>query len=288
MTAAAAVFDTRPCLLGEGPLWHPSLRRLFWFDIVEKRLLTQGPGGPHAWHFDRCVSAAGWIDDASLLIATETDLIRFDLGTGEARRLVAMEADNAATRSNDGRADPQGGFWIGTMGKHAEPGAGAIYRYFKGELRRLAGGITIPNAISFAPDGRSAYAADTATRTVWRIPLDTEGWPAGEWQVFLDHREAGLNPDGAVVDREGRFWCAEWGAGRVACYAPDGAFVQAFDLPAPQPSCPAFGGPDLRTLYVTTARQDMSLAALEAAPLSGQTFALDVPATGQAEHRVIL
>lgn len=283
-----AVFDDRPCILGEGPLWHPGRGQLFWFDIMGKRLMTRDASGPRDWLFDRHASAAGWVDDDTLLIATETDLCRFSLSTGQAAPLVALEADNPRTRSNDGRADPMGGFWIGTMGKAAEAGAGTLYRYWRGELRCLRKGITIPNATCFAPDGRTAYFADTADHIVWRITLDADGWPMGDWQVFLDHRDSGLNPDGAVVDADGHLIVAEWGASRVARYAPDRNLVEEIALPVPQPSCPALGGADRSTLYVTTARQGLSAAAFHAAPLSGQTFAIATGWRGQAEHRVIL
>jgi len=284
---SVAVFDDRACLLGEGPLWHPARKQLFWFDIMGRRLLSRGPeGAALSWSFDRHASAAGWCDDDTLLIATETDLIRFDLATGQEVRLVPLESDNPLTRSNDGRADPQGGFWIGTMGKRAEARAGALYRYHKGVLRQLRADITIPNAICFAPDGSLAHFADTALRIVWRVPLDAEGWPAGEWSVWLDHRESGIDPDGAVIDAQGRFWCAEWGAGRVACHDGAADLVDEIALPVPQPTCPAFGGPDLRTLFVTTARQGLPQDRIDRAPLSGQTLAIGTAVEGQAEHRV--
>jgi sugar lactone lactonase YvrE len=282
------VFDDRVCILGEGPLWHPTRQQLFWFDIMGKRLLTRDAEGPRAWAFDRHVSAAGWVDDETLLIASETDLIRFSLSDGRAEPIAALEADNPLTRSNDGRADPQGGFWIGTMGKRAEAGAGALYRFWRGEVRPVRDGLTIPNATSFTPDGRTAYFADTAAHVVWRIPLDADGWPAAAWEVFLDHRDSGINPDGAVVDAEGHLVVAEWGGARVARYAPTGELVEAFSLPVPQPTCPAFGGADLSILHVTTARQGLPGDEIDAAPLSGQTLKVDTGLTGQAEHRVIL
>jgi len=285
---SVVTFDDRACILGEGPLWHPERAQLFWFDIMGKRLLTRTEEGGKDWAFDRHVSAAGWVDRDTLLIATETDLIRFDLGTGRETRLVALEADNALTRSNDGRADPFGGFWIGTMGKHAEAGAGALYRFYKGELRCLRDGITIPNATCFAPDGSYACFADTDAHVVWRIALDVEGWPDGNWQIWLDHRESGINPDGAVIDAEGGFWCAEWGASRVACYGTDGELIEEINLGVPQPTCPAFGGADLSTLYITSARQGLPTDDLVGAPRSGMTLATDLGAKGQAEHRVIL
>ena len=278
------IFSDTRCALGEGPLWHPERRSLFWFDILGHRLYERGAGAQTVWQFDEHVSAAGWVDADTLLMASETGLYRFDIATGARDLVVALEAGNAATRSNDGRADPQGGFWIGTMGKAAEPGAGAIYRYHRGALRLLFPEITIPNAICFAPGGGLAYFCDTTEGVIRRVALDAEGWPSGASEVFIDLRGEGLNPDGAVVDAQGNLWNAQWGASRVACYDTRGRFVTAIGFPAGQTSCPAFGGTDLATLYVTS-------AAHEAGPgdsLAGATFSAVVSTQGQREHRVIL
>ena len=267
----AEVFDARSCFLGEGPLWHPLRRELFWFDIIGKRLLSRRDAQQSEWQFDEHVSAAGWIDEDHLIIASETGLWRFDIPTGDRHLLVALEADNPVTRSNDGRADPFGGFWIGTMGKRAEPGAGAIYRFFRGEVRRLVDGISISNSICFAPDGACAYYADTARQKVWRVGLDTDGWPVGTPALYLDLEPEGLWPDGAITDAEGGFWNAQWGAGRIARYLPDGRFDRSIAVPAPHVTCPAFAG---GRLIATSAREGLSADALDAAPLSGQVFDL--------------
>lgn len=278
------IFDHTPCELGEGPLWHPERGALFWFDVLNKRM--HGEGRVRA--FPEYASAAGWIDRDRLLVATETRLLVLDLETGAERTLAPLEADDPRTRSNDGRADPLGGFWIGTMGKRAEPGAGAIYRYHRGALRKLYAGITIPNAISFTPDGRAAHFTDTKTRRVMKVALDADGWPSGEPEVFLDLTDEGLNPDGAVVDADGVFWLAQWGASRVAAYAPDGHFVRAVSFDAPHTSCPAFGGADLADLYCTTARENLDAAGLAAHPHSGKTFVAHGVGRGRPEPRVIL
>lgn len=279
----AEVHDPRVCHLGEGPLWHPLRGELFWFDIFGQRLLADDG---RAWAFDVLASAAGWVDRTRLLIATERDLRLFDVETGASETVAALEADNPATRSNDGRADPYGGFWIGTMGKGGEPEAGAIYRFYRGEVRQLYPDITIPNAICFPPGGGSAYLADTHRHLVWRVALDAEGWPAGERAVFLDHLAEGVNPDGAVVDTEGRMWCAEWGAARVRCYGPDGRVLHTVEIPAAQPTCPALT-PEGR-LFVTSATAGMPSEKAATDPHAGKTYAARVPATGQPEHKVIL
>lgn len=279
------VHDTTRCSLGEGPLWHPTRQKLFWFDIIGKRLHTAG----QQWQFSEHVSAAGWIDQDTLLVASETALFGFDLNTGDRSDFCALEADNPVTRSNDGRADPFGGFWIGTMGKNAEPGAGAIYRFFKGELRQLFGSVTISNAICFAPDRTCAYFTDTATGVIQRQALDqTDGWPVGDPEPFLDFSDQNFGPDGAVTDADGNLWNAQWGASRVACYAPDGSFLRAVDLPAAHTSCPAFGGPDLTTLFCTSAAEGIEPEVLAAEPAHGQTFAVPQTARGLAEYQVLL
>ena len=283
------VHDDRSCILGEGPLWHPERGQLFWFDIGGKRLLSQDAGGaPLDWSFDEPVSAAGWVDRDTLMVASATALWRFDIASGDRTRVAWLEAEDPGTRSNDGRADPVGGFWIGTMGLNAEAGRGAIYRYFRGELRRLFDAVTIPNAICFAPDGDRAYFADTAKRAIWSQALDRQGWPSGDPQIFCDLSRAGLNPDGAVVDATGHLWIAQYGGWRVARHDGDGRFVEAVDIGAAQVTCPAFGGPNLSTLYATTARQGLPADAPPHHAGRGRTFAIEVEATGQREHRVVL
>ncbi|MEP1586817.1 MAG: SMP-30/gluconolactonase/LRE family protein [Tateyamaria sp.] len=273
------VFDDLKCALGEGPLWHPERKELFWFDITDKTLHNKGETR-QSWSFDEHVSAAGWVDRDTLLMASATGLWQFDIPSG-ARTLVApLKTDNPLTRSNDGRADAQGGFWIGTMGIDAEDYAGAIYRYYRGEVRRLFDRITIPNAICFAPDGRTAYFADTFSQQIQKVALDEQGWPMTAPEQFVDLRGEDLNPDGAVVDADGNLWNAQWGAGRVACYDPQGTFLRSIAVPANRTTCPAFG--QGTTLYVTSASD------LVKEEQGGMTFTTDAGVTGQREHQVIL
>lgn len=282
------VFDHRVCALGEGPLWHPLRKQLFWFDILGSKMLSQTADGPKDWDFDEMVSAAAWVDQETLLLASETALSTFNLATCACETVALLEADNPVTRSNDGRADPMGGFWIGTMGKAAEAGAGAIYRLYKGELRQLVPNLSIPNAICFAPDGRHAYFTDTPTRIVKRVALDAQGWPCAEPEPFLVLRSEGLNPDGAVVDAAGNLWLALWGAARLIVVDPQGHRLRSITLAAPQATCPAFGGEDLSMLFCTSATQGMPAAALAAHPDAGKVFTMDTGAKGLAEPQVLL
>ena len=215
----------------------------------------------------------------------------FNLSNGRRKPLVTISAGQPATRSNDGRADRQGGFWWGTMGKHGgdDPGKGAIWRYWRGQVRCLFPNWTIPNSICFAPDGSAAYFSDTLTHRVLRVALNADGWPIGEPLVFLDLSDEGL------VARRRRCGCggcglagAMGGIARGGAYAPDGRFLQAVSVAAPHASCPAFGGADLSRLFVTTAREGMDAAALAACPDAGKTFVIDGVAKGLPEPRVVL
>ena len=275
------IHDATQCQLGEGPLWHPERQSLFWFDIMGQRL----HGEARVREFEMMVSAAGWIDRDTLLVASEASLFTYNLETGTQHHVAALEADNPVTRSNDGRADPFGGFWIGTMGKQAQAGAGAIHRYYRGKVTQLFDGITISNAICFAPDGSHAYYTDTPTRQIMRVTLDDEGWPQGRGEVFVDTNAEGWNPDGAVVAADGTLWVAHWGAAQIAQYDTQGRYLDAVKTGARHVTCPAFGGADFTTLFATSATQDLDDT--EGTP-DGKTLVLETQTTGQREHQVIL
>jgi len=278
------------CELGEGAFWHPAREEFFWFDILAHRLHGEG----QHWDWDEPVSAAGWVDEDRLFVASASGLWVLHLSNGKRDRVAELQADRSDTRSNDGKADPWGGFWIGTMGRNAEPGAGAIHRWYKGELRQLHGPLTIPNAICFDANRNIAYFADTVQQKIFRQVLNPDtGWPVAAPEVFLDLAADGLWPDGATLDAEGRFWVAQWGAGRVACHAPDGTFLGAEMFPASQTSCPAFGGMEMEEMFVTSALQGMDAEARAAEPQGGKTFRRRAMIDGQIvrglpEPRVIL
>lgn len=276
--------------LGEGPLWHPEHERLYWFDIPIGRLhvCNRLGGQHHCWDFGEPASAAGWIDQNTLLVATASGLQKFDLPTGQWRSVVEMEADNQRTRSNDGRIGPDGSFWIGTMARDGSPGAGAFYRFHGGQLDQLMAPVSIPNATCFSPDGRMAYLADTRKQIIWRWPLDSAGNPMGEPEVHINLRDQNINPDGAVCDSEGYLWNAQWGAWRVARYDPNGMLDRVIELPAAHITCPAFGGSDLKTLFVTSATDGLSEKDMEKQPDAGMVFAVEVDVAGLPENRVSL
>jgi len=233
-------------------------------------------------------SALAFVDDTRQLVAADNGLYVRTVHDGRLTMVVPLEGDNPATRSNDGRAHPSGTFWIGTMGRRAELGAGAIYAFCAGELTRLFASITIPNAICFSPEGAIGYFADTGSNVLYRVPLDpATGLPTGVPQVLNAHSGPG-GLDGAVVDAEGRIWCAIWGGACLHAYSPQGELVRRVAVPARQPSCPVFVGADFRRMLVTSAFESMDTTARAADAHHGRTFLLDVGATGRPEPRVRL
>ena len=157
-----------------------------------------------------------------------------------------------------------------------------------GVVQTLFNEVSIPNATCFSPDGKIAYLADTRRQLIWRWLLDDAGNPVGEREVHINLRDEALNPDGAVCDAEGYLWSAQWGASRVARYRPDGSFERAIELPASQITCPAFGGSDLKTLYITSASEGLCDDARNREPDAGRVFALGVDVEGVREHQLRL
>ncbi|WP_375261625.1 SMP-30/gluconolactonase/LRE family protein [Palleronia sp.] len=280
--------DYTRCILGEGPLWHPERGQLYWCDILSRRVLTVQDGCTRGYEFDRFVSCLAWVDRNRLLVGTQTDLTLLDLEISAQEHVIPLEDENEVTRSNDGRVDPWGGFWVSTMGIEKPDGAGAIYRYRKGNLTKLIDGLTIPNAICFSPDRAWAYFADTPTGLVYRWRLGEDGTPEGDPAPFIDETANGHSPDGAVTDADGNLWVSHWGSSRIAIYDTEGRLTSQVALPAKQITCPAFGGPDLTTLYVTSAMVGLSEEEVSEIPGHGRTFRSPGAGRGLPEPRVIL
>ena len=289
-TVPTSVLSTDRCHLGEGPTYDAATDTVWWFDILEGRLFQAelGSGKVRTHELGRMASALARVDAQRQLIVAEDGLYIRSVGDGGLTLYRPLEADNPRNRSNDARVHPCGTFWIGTMGRRAETGAGAIYALHRGEISRLFAGVTIPNAICFSPDGALGYFADTATNVLYRVGLDpATGLPSGAPDPLLQHRGVG-GLDGAVVDADGQIWNARWGGGCIDVYSPRGRHLRCLHVPARQPSCPAFVGADLSRLLVTSAWQDMDEAARGEDPEHGRTFLMHVSARGRPEPDVKL
>lgn len=276
--------------LGEGPVWDQKTNCLIWCDIIGQTLfIGDGQTGLiKTVGFGEPVSAAFLTDTDQLLVAGASGLYSLYPEIGGYELVMPIEQDKENTRANDSRVAPGEAIWFGTMGRKLEPAAGAVYHIHGGQCERLFADVSIPNATCFSPDGRTAYFCDTPKQKIMQVAIDPEtGWPTDEPCLFTDLSADGLNPDGAVIDEAGCLWNAQWGAGRVACYDPDGMFVRAISLPAAQVTCPAFGGDDLKTLYVTSAYEGLSAHQRDEQPLAGAVFAVQMDVVGLPERRVI-
>ncbi len=275
------------CELGEGPFWHDE--KLYWFDILQSQLHQCDSNGERHefFQFSEMFSAGGVLDNGELLLASETALWQFGPSSKELTVLHPLEADSPITRSNDGRADRQGGFWISTMGKLAEKQAGSIYRFFRGELVKLKSDITIPNAICFSPVGDIAYFADSFEGIIYRWSLDPAGWPQGQPTPWVDLSTAAVDPDGAVVDQQGYLWNAQWNGSRVVRYNPQGEVDQLVSLPITRPTCPAFDA-NAQRLLITSARTELDPSELAQTPNAGGVFAFQLSVVGIPEPTVSL
>jgi sugar lactone lactonase YvrE len=284
------ILSAERCHLGEGPTYDASTGTAWWFDILERRLfearIETGAVVVHA--LDKMASALARIDAKRQLVVAEDGLYIRNISDGRMALFVPLEANNPATRSNDARVHPSGTLWLGTMGRNAEPAAGAIYALCAGQISRLFADVTIPNAICFSPSGDVGYFADTASNIMYRVPLDAEsGLPLGDPVPFIRHRGIG-GLDGAVVDEDGLIWNARWGGGCVDVYDSTARRLCSLRVPARQSSCPAFVGRDLSRLLVTSAWQGMDADERAADPEHGRTFILDARARGRAEPNVKL
>lgn len=285
-----SVLSAEHCHLGEGPTYDVTTDTAWWFDIREGRLFEAhlGSGTIRIHSLGRMASALGRIDAERQLVVAEDGCYIRGVADGAMTLFCPLEADNPATRSNDCRVHQSGTFWIGTMGRKAERGLGAIYALHRGKISTLFPGISIPNSICFSPDGTIAYFTDTARAVLYAVPLNpATGLPRGEPEVLLRHTGIG-GLDGSVCDADGQIWNACWGASRVDVYSPQGERLRSLRVPARQASCPAFVGADLSRLLVTSAWQDMDAETRAADPQAGCTFLLQASARGRAEPDVKL
>jgi sugar lactone lactonase YvrE len=285
------ILSERHCHLGEGCTYDPATDTAWWFDIPERTLfqadLALGAVTSHA--LPVMASMLAFIDDQRQLLAAEDGLYIRNVAHGRLALHTPLEADNTATRSNDGRPHLCGALWIGTMGRKAEKRAGAIYHFHRGVLLQLYAGLTIPNAICFSPDGATAYFTDSSEAILHRVAIDpTNAMPTADPTTLYDHRGGIGGLDGAVVDADGLIWNARWGGSCVDVYTPEGERVRTIRVPARQPSCPVFVGRKFDRLLVTTAWEGMDEDAKAADPHHGRTFILDVSAVGRPEPRVNL
>lgn len=271
----ALVLDAR-MLLGEGPVWVERERALWCVDIATPRLWRwRWDGGvTECWTPPWRVSALAPRAAGGFVAATEMGFALIDPLAARYDLLVDPEPLLPGNRCNDGKVDPFGHFWAGTMDDRELSATGALYR-LRGDLtvERLDTGYHVTNGPAFDAERGLAYHTDSVRRQVYRFAHASDG-TVGERTEFLRFEEPDGHPDGMTVDAEGCLWIAFWGGGCIRRFTPGGAACGRIDLPVPRPTSVAFGGPGHEILFVTSARTGLSDETLAAAPLSGALFAL--------------
>jgi len=274
------------CLLGEGIIWDAGRNSLWWVDIEGRQIYQYAPEMGHVRQYSvsRCPTSLALTTGEKLLLTTEDAINLFDPITGDAAPLLAIEHPGPSIRLNDGACDRNGNFWAGSMCEMPGQDCALLYKFGKdGELQVCMGGVGISNGIAFSPDGRTLYFADSAKPEMFVAPLHNEGQelPAG-LMPFTKASVPGV-PDGATVDRDGYLWSARWDGWCLARFAPDGALDCTVALPVQRPTKCAFGGPNLSSLYITTARTGLTDAELKAQPLAGSVLVVEMGVQGVEE-----
>jgi sugar lactone lactonase YvrE len=281
-------------LLGESPLWHPDEQVLYWVDIPGRQLHRFDPASARheAWPLSSEPGCIAPLLGGGLLLAARDGLWRVDTSSGERQPVMAPPYDPAGQRFNDGKADAQGRFWVGSIDDRREPLA-ALYCLDGGELRRKADGIAASNGLAFSPDGRTLLWADTKGHRIQAFDLDASDGSLSRQRLFTqfplrdpDAPLAGYGgrPDGAAMDSEGAYWVAMFEGQRLLRLGADSRVLDTLPLPVRCPTMPCFGGPDLRTLYITTARDKRPADELAAQPLAGCVLQCRVAVPGLPAH----
>jgi len=275
--------------LGEGVTWCDRSQALYWTDIEGSALFRWSPGDAQAQRWalpERLGSFALCQNPNQLLLGLAKRLAFFDLSSGALHDVVAVDTD-LPTRVNDGRCDRAGRFVFGTMDDRPQRAQiGHFYRLNHDlSLERLPlAPIRIPNSIAFSPQGDRMYFCDTLTRTIRVCAYGTDG-TLGADREFVTLTDADGDPDGSTIDAGGGLWNAQWGGRRIVRYDPEGRETARITVPTAQPSCVAFGGAGLDTLYITSARVDLLPAALRDDPHAGGLFQAQPGVRGMAEPR---
>ncbi len=276
-------------LLGESPVWSVAEQVLYWVDIDGRRVHRFDPATGRDEERDissRPGSVALTGRPGRLLVAAEHELVWLQWETGRVDHFLGLEPAGTGNRLNDGRADPGGRFWVGSM--HERPSE----RRFTGLLHRVSvggghqvvdRGLGVSNSLAFALDGHTMYRSDTLRGVVWALDFEPATGRATRPRLFTDFAGLPGGPDGAAVDQEGCLWIACVHGGAVARFTPAGALDRLVELPVPGPTMPAFGGSRLDTLFVTSLGAAISASAPAASPLAGAVLAFQPGVAGLAE-----
>jgi sugar lactone lactonase YvrE len=272
--------------LGECPVWSIHEQVLYWVDINEPALHRFDPasGRDDAMPMPSSIGSFALRSRGGFLVALRDGIYLADRDGRVTRRVAEAPYDPHHHRFNDGRCDPLGRFYVGTMNEQRDGPSAALYRLDPDySLHRVYGDISTSNGLAFAPDRRTLYHSDTPAHVVRAFDYDVDTATMGPPRVFAHWRGETDRPDGAATDSAGHYWSAFYRGGKLVELSPRGELVRDHPVPAMCPTMPAFGGPDLRTLYVTSARQQRDDEELARLPLTGGIFSKRVATPGLPE-----
>jgi sugar lactone lactonase YvrE len=274
--------------LGECPTWSVEEQALYWVDINAPSLNRFDPatGTNRAWRMPQSIGSFALRLGGGFVAALRDGIWLIDSEGRLQHKLADAPYDPSHHRFNDGRCDPQGRFWVGSMNERRDVRSAHLYRLDPGgKLAAMVNDIMISNGLAWSPDQRTMYHADTVSRAVCAWDFDVARGTVSNRRVLAQFIHEGERPDGAAVDREGGYWSAFYGGGKVVRLSPDGTKLAEYTVPAMCPTMCAFGGPDLKTLYVTSARQRREEEELQRFPHSGGLFAMRVDVAGLPEPK---
>jgi sugar lactone lactonase YvrE len=285
------VVHPTPMLVGECPLWHPAERNIYWVDIGGYKVHRIHPltGEHRSWLMESEPAALALHPHGGLVVATRAGFVHLDTASGETALIAPAPYDTAIARFNDGRVDAAGRFWVGTIYEPRDKPAAEMYCLEKGAVSlKWSGGMTNSNGLSFSPDARAMYHADTTAHQINRFHFIVETGMVSHPQRFQQFStdkavNYGGRPDGAAVDSEGAYWCAMFEGARLLRFSPEGELLREVQLPLRCPTMLAFGGDDLRTLYITSASHGRSAQERDQYPLTGCLLSMQVDVAGREE-----
>jgi len=285
-TSVELLIDAR-AEVGEGPVWDDRTQCLYWVDILGSIVHVTDPasGTDRTIAMAQPVGAIVLRERGGLALALRDGVALVDVDGGTPRMAAALAA-RPGIRMNDAKADPAGRLWCETMESDGAAGEGSLLRLEPGgRLEVVIDGLAIPNGIDWSLDGRTMYFAESVERTVRAYPFDPDTGALGRPEVIVSLMEEDGMPDGLTVDAEGCIWLAIWGGWGVRRYQPDGREIERIDLPVAQVTCPAFGGPHLDELFLTSAHEWFAAGEMPGQPQAGGLFRARPGVVGRAPAR---
>ncbi len=277
-----------PCLLGEGALWDERSERLHWVDILGHKAFAFDPANGSNLAFDvgELVGTVVLSENSQWVLGLKSGFAWLNPDTGKVTAIADPESDNPVTRLNDGKCDPKGRFWVGSV-REGKGELGGLYCLEPDlSFSQKLSGIHCSNGLVWTRDARTFYYIDTPTHEVWAFDYEPETGAIGNQRTLVRFPEGQGAPDGMTIDAQDRLWIALWGGSKVVCFNPSSnAFEAEIALPAKNVTSCAFGGPELNDLYITTARVGIDADRLAVEPLTGSLFRVRLPYQGVAATR---